>query len=324
MMSGLLMPLRSLVMAGAIVAAPVFALTPQEVIERAKLASETLSFQGSFVHQQDSVLHTSKITQGRVGSEMVTRVQALEGFRQEVVRSPNEIRTYWPDKKFVKLDQTGLKRPAFPMLFSGSVQQILLNYELKPAGTARIANLDAVEYELVPMHAGRWPIRVWIDKQSGLILKCQKFSDQQRVVEQAAFTELGFSAKPMTVSISPAYADVKKWVVHDASMARMTPEPELRYALDTLKGFERVGVFERSAPETKRPYVRRYVFSDGIATVSVFVQPKSVSGPLSGKVRQRGALSMLSREMSDAWITVMGEIPPDALARFAQTIEWKN
>jgi sigma-E factor negative regulatory protein RseB len=316
--------LCSLAMTGVFITAPAFALTPQQVIEKSQSASESLSFQGSFVHQQDSVLHTSKITQSRLGNDMVTRVQALEGFRQEVVRAPNETRTYWPDKKMVKIDQTGLKRPSFPNLFLGPAQQILANYEFKQAGTARIADLDALEFELTPRHAARWPIRIWVDKQSGLILKCQKFADAQRVVEQAAFTELSLVAKPVAVSLSPAYADVKKWKQHDASMVKLESATDLKYTAETLKGFEPVGVFERASNEGKLPGVRRYVFSDGIATVSVFIQPKSVAGPLTNKVRHRGALSMLSREMGESWITVMGDVPPEALSRFAQTIEWKN
>lgn len=316
--------LRRLAMTSAFIFSPVFALTPQQVIEKAQQASQSLSFQGSFVHQQDSVLHTSKITQGRRGNDMVTRVQALEGFRQEVVRDPLETRTYWPDKQMVKIDQTGFKRSVFPMLFIGSAQQVLANYDLKQGSTLRIANLESTEYELIPKQAGRWPMRIWVDNQTGLILKCQKLAKDQRVVEQAAFTELSFSAKATPVGASTSYSEIKNWKQHDASMARVESGPDLKFAPDTLKGFVKVGVFERTAPDSKRPYVRRYVFSDGIATVSVFVQPKSVSGPLTDKVRHRGALSMLSREMSESWITVMGDIPPDALARFAQTIEWKN
>lgn len=318
--------LRSLAMTVVLSTAfsPAFAATPQQVIEKAQQASRTLSFQGNFVHQQDSVLHTSKITQGRRGNDMVTRVQALEGFRQEVVRDPLETRTYWPDKQTVKVDQTAFKRSVFPMLFVGPAKLVLSNYDLRQSGVLRIANLESTEFELIPKHAGRWPIRIWVDNQSGLILKCQKLAGDQRVVEQAAFTELSFSAKAIQVASNTSYSDVKNWKLHDVSMARVEGGPELRFAPDTLKGFERIGVYERTAPDSKKPYIRRYVFSDGIATVSVFVQPKSVSGPLTDKVRHRGALSMLSREMSESWITVMGDIPPDSLAKFAQTIEWKN
>ena len=310
-------------MTALVIASPALA-SPQQLIERAQSAAETLSFQGSFVHQQESVLHTSKITQGRRGNDMITRVQALEGFRQEVVRGPSETRTYWPDKQMVKIDQTGLKRSAFPRLFIGNPQQILANYEIKQAGTIRIANLDATEYAITPKHAGRWPMRIWVDRNSGMILKCQKLATDDRVVEQAAFTELSFSAKPIQVALAPSYTDIKNWKTHDASMTRIDSAPELKFSQETLKGFDRVGVFDRNTSDSKQASVRRYVFSDGIATVSVFVQSKAVSGPLTDKVRHRGALSMLSREIGDTWITVMGDIPPDALARFAQTIEWKN
>jgi len=64
--------------------------------------------------------------------------------------------------------------------------------------------------------------------------------------------------------------------------------------------------------------------SDGIATVSVFVQSRAVAGPLTERVRRNGALTMLSREIQEAWVTVMGDVPPETLRQFAQTIEWKS
>jgi sigma-E factor negative regulatory protein RseB len=103
------------------------------------------------------------------------------------------------------------------------------------------------------------------------------------------------------------------------------PMPVLPHKPETIKGFAQVAVYQRQeSAEEKRTLTRRYVFSDGVATVSVFVQPKSVAGPLpSDQVNRRGALSMLSRQIQDSWVTVMGEIPPETLKQFTQSIEWK-
>jgi sigma-E factor negative regulatory protein RseB len=92
-----------------------------------------------------------------------------------------------------------------------------------------------------------------------------------------------------------------------------------------LKGFNLIAVYQRDEPAAESGFkMRRYVLTDGVATISVFVQSKASAGPLNEDVKRKGALSMLSRPIQDAWVTVMGEIPPETLRLFAQSIEWKT
>ena len=79
------------------------------LLERMRTAAQSLSFAGTFVHQQDAVLQTSRITQTRDARQSVTKLQTLEGDRQEVIKQSGEIRIYMPDQQRVKVDQTGQK-----------------------------------------------------------------------------------------------------------------------------------------------------------------------------------------------------------------------
>lgn len=297
----------------------------QALIERMQSAAASLSFSGTFVHQQDSVLQTSRILQASDGRQMVTRLQALEGHRQEIVRTPSETRIYMPDRQMVKLDQTAQRRPVFPSMFMANSALVLRNYDVAVIGTSRVADVDAQEILFKPKHDQRWPVKVWIDKRTSLVVKCQKLGADNRAIEQAAFTELNFSPKPPS-GLTQAPAGAKDWSVQDATMAAVAGAT-LKFKPETLKGFDLIGVVQRAASAgtaATAPFeVRRYVLSDGIALVSVFVQPKSGGGPVIEKVRRKGGHSMLSRETSDAWLTVIGDVPPEVLGQFAQTIEWK-
>jgi sigma-E factor negative regulatory protein RseB len=204
----------------------------------------------------------------------------------------------------------------------------------------RVADIDAVEVFFKPRHESRWPVRAWIDKKTSLVVKCQKLDAQGAVLEQVAFTQFSLTTKtnganpggganstgaPTTGGLTSSFMGVKDWKVRDASMVALAPAPSLKYKPETLKGFEIVGVYQRAAKTDQAPFsIRRYVLSDGIATVSVFVQSRSVAGPLTERVRRNGALTMLSREIQEAWVTVMGDVPPETLRQFAQTIEWKS
>ncbi|MEN9771550.1 MAG: sigma factor regulatory protein [Pseudomonadota bacterium] len=329
------MRLRALVFLAAVIGAGVSAPAitaqtteskPEQVIDRLQSAAQQLSFSGTFVHQQGPVLQTSRILQLRDAKRSGVKVQALEGSRHEIIRTAQEIRVYMPEHRMVKRDRTDLARSAFPAIFVGTADGILRNYELVRGGSIRMADLEADEYLLKPRHDLRWPVRFWVDQQSGLVLKCQRLDFDGQAIEQAAFTELRFDPKVRASALRPSFQSAKDWTVHDASMSRLQPMPALRYKPEVVKGFELIGVYQQPATgsEGGLPFaVRRYVLSDGIATLSVFVQPRQANGAVAERVYRRGALSMISREVQEAWVTVMGEVPPETLRQFAQSIEWK-
>ena len=98
--------------------------------------------------------------------------------------------------------------------------------------------------------------------------------------------------------------------------------PPLKYQAESLKGFKVVGVYERHGQAGVE--MRRYVLSDGTTAVSVLVQPKSAVAGSAEAARRAGAASMLSRDIEDLRFVVSGDVPPDALRQFIQTIEWKK
>ena len=131
----------------------------------------------------------------------------------------------------------------------------------------RIADVAAQEYQLKPKIDSRWPVRFWVDKRSGMIVKCQKLDADGRAVEQAAFTELNLNARPSASSVAVSFAGARQWETHDASLSPVAAPPALKYKAETLKGFELVGVYQKPQNATNDTIqTRRYVFSDGIAT----------------------------------------------------------
>ena len=300
--------------------------TPPEVlIARIQSAAQTVSFSGTYIHQHGSNLDTLKILQLQDGKSIVTKVQALEGRRQEILRTPQETRVYMPDQQSVRVDQAKSARPAFPSMFVGNGADILRHYDLIRGSLTRIADIEAIEITLKPKDELRWPVRVYADPNTGLMVKCQKLDFANHVIEQVAFSDLSLAPKLKPSALKPSYPGYETWPVSEAGMRPVAPMPLLKYKAESLKGFNLIAVYQRDDLAAERGFkMRRYVLTDGVATVSVFVQSKSSAGPLNEDVKRKGALSMLSRPIQDAWVTVMGEIPPDTLRLFAQSIEWKT
>lgn len=294
-----------------------------ELVSRIQSAAQTMSFSGTYVHQQDSTLHTLRIVQSKDAKGMVTKVQALDGRRQEIIRTNSETRIYSPDRQAVKLDQSRSLRPAFPGMFLGKPENALRYYDLSVGADMRIADIDAVEVNLKPKDDQRWPIRMWVDKRTSLMMKCQKLNRDGSVIEQVAFSDFSTAAKGnQTVSL-PSFQGARDWPVSDESMVALSPMPRLKFKPEAARGFELIAVYQRAGQDTQPFSLRRYVLTDGVATISVFVQPKRTSNALTDQVSSRGALSMMSKMIQDSWVTVMGEVPPETLRQFASSLEWK-
>jgi sigma-E factor negative regulatory protein RseB len=68
----------------------------------------------------------------------------------------------------------------------------------------------------------------------------------------------------------------------------------------------------------------QWIFSDGLASVSLFVEPYDAQRHPRETMVAMGATHALTQriaEKGDWWLTVVGEVPPATLKAFAQSLE---
>jgi sigma-E factor negative regulatory protein RseB len=65
----------------------------------------------------------------------------------------------------------------------------------------------------------------------------------------------------------------------------------------------------------------QWVFSDGLASVSLFVEPFDARRHGQEGLMAAGATHTLTRRVQDWWLTAVGEVPPQTLRAFAQSLE---
>ncbi len=66
------------------------------------------------------------------------------------------------------------------------------------------------------------------------------------------------------------------------------------------------------------------MFSDGLASVSLFLEPYDVERHLQEGLVTVGATRSLTLRAEDWWLTAVGEVPPQTLKAFAQALERKK
>ena len=71
----------------------------------------------------------------------------------------------------------------------------------------------------------------------------------------------------------------------------------------------------------------QWIFSDGLATVSLFLENFDRQRHIHENLQSLGATQSLSRHLTDKggdwWLTVLGEVPAQTLQAFAQSLERK-
>jgi sigma-E factor negative regulatory protein RseB len=68
----------------------------------------------------------------------------------------------------------------------------------------------------------------------------------------------------------------------------------------------------------------QWIFSDGLAAVSLFVEPFDRKRHTQEGAWAMGATQTLAKRVDDWWLTAVGEVPAPTLKLFAQELKRKN
>ncbi|MCG6657887.1 negative regulator for alginate biosynthesis MucB [Halomonas campisalis] len=199
--------------------------------------------------------------------------------------------------------------PASP---EGIARHLDQHYRLTLGGEERIASRRVVRLDIEPLDNLRFGHRLWLDQQTALPMKQELIDEQGRVVETFQLTEL---EQPRLYEGS---------VVLDA---RREP-PVLPWQPGWLpEGFIAQPVDTRSRWHSDR--VGHRIYSDGLSTLSLFVEPLEEGRErlIPGLHRLGISLAVvrhLTLEDQLMQLVVMGELPPRVLVQVAENLIWED
>ena len=283
-------------------------------------ATEKLSYSGVFMYQQGERTETSRIDRIAGPGGDIERVETLDGMPREIVRTRDTVRCYLPESQIVKVERR-IDQRAFPGMLPEHISDLARNYTITRGERARIAGYDCEAVVLTPKDDLRYGYKLWADAGSGMLLKARTFNRKGEVVEQFTFTQLAIGNVPRERVRTRNAA--QSWRVEDAAIA----PADLARAGWTLgaelPGFRKVTEVTRKLGES-RP-VGQMVFSDGMAAVSVFIEPMAGrSEPARPGPSSLGAFHIYTREVANHIVTVVGEAPAASVQRMANQVEFRR
>lgn len=281
---------------------------PQALLQRAAQAARSVSYAGTFVHSNGDRISTVRITHVNVGGDEHERIEPLDGERLDIVRRNDEMYCYFPDAKTVRLDRRVTAR-FFPALLSAPAATIAASYEVRLGPTERVLGYECQWIRLEPRDAMRFAQRLCSEVNTGLLLRAKTLNERQNVIEHYTFTDLKLGPQVGRSDVKSIFeARVKRWTT-DAQPREETKSVETGWTVASLpSGFQKVNELKRSLPGRAHP-VSQLIFSDGIVSMSVFVEPNAPPARTAEASSEDGTTTFFVRPMGEHLVSVLGEVP---------------
>lgn len=284
-------------------------------------ASQKLSYSGTFVYRQGDRSESSRITRIVNAAGDAEKLEALDGVRREIVRSGDEVRCYLPDDKTVKIDRRS-KHPTFPALLPAQISTLSEHYAVTKEESARIAGYECQAIALKPKDEFRYGYKLWADIASGMLLKARIVNEKGEAVEEFTFTQLIIGGNIEKDLVKSSFAgESRQWRVENAGVVRADLAKSGWTVNAAIPGFHKVVEIRRQLRPSQP--VSQVVYSDGLAAVSVFIEPVELR---QDAVRQglstMGAVNIYTRELANHVVTVVGEAPAKTVRQIGDNVEF--
>lgn len=302
--------------------------TPQDGIDWLRKmagASRQLNYSGTFVYNHAGRTETSRIVHyvNAAGGEF-ERMETRDGPAREVIRTNDEVTCYLPDTKTVIIEKRGKRR--FPALLPEQLTGVADNYAVSVAGRDRVAGHDCHVILLVPRDKLRYGHHFCADAASGLPLRARTFNEKNEPLESFAFTELKIGGSFNRDRVRSRYATAAKsrdWKVDYSQYSTAELPAETGWVLTQQPaGFKKLTELKRSFPG-RAAKISHIVYSDGLAAVSVFIEPLPKTRPAQ-MLSHQGAVNIYVRPVSEYMVTVLGEAPAATVMQIANSLEYRG
>ena len=309
----------SLLMLLVVLLAPVQALAEDglALLQRIAQGSRQLTYSGTFVYRSGNQVDTSRIAHSLTDGRETERIEALDGSPREVLRAGSEFKCFFPDEKLVIIENRASHR-GFPALLPAGLGSLPEHYAIRSGVQGRVAGLKSRAVLLQPRDDLRYGHEFWMDAASGLLLKANLIGEHGQTLESFAFTQVTIGGPLESGALKPHF-DSERVRVQQVSATEMKPD-DMEWNFRTmLPGFRKVVAMKRrTAPEN--PESLHVVFSDGLASISVFIEPGG-SAAEADSAAAIGPVNVYRRQLGEHRLVVMGEVPALAVRRLGDGIE---
>jgi sigma-E factor negative regulatory protein RseB len=292
--------------------------SPTEWLRAIRTAAQRANYIGTIVYQRGDEVRSSHIVHFFDGAGPRERVLTLDGRAREFIRHGDEVQCLYPKLRRVVIEQAG-PRATFPALGQVGLSRVLEHYLLTEGDVERVAGVECRVLHLAPRDALRYGYNLWVEPNSGLLLKVQVLDGEDGVIEQIAFSDVRIGEPVNLAELKPSWStagwEVVRHPSHQIELSRQG------WSITAPEGFHVMTEVERRLGNDSTQAALQAVYSDGLATVSVFIEPGAALADPE-PAQHHGPSSAFMRRVGDARVTVVGEVPPLTARSIADSVRF--
>ena len=286
-------------------------------------AASSIDYDGVYIHINGSHVDSLRIVHKIKPDGVHERLYALNGVPREVIRDPNKVWCFIPDKSMGVLGVRPGKDSGFPGFMVSKIEQLEDNYDLSVGSQDRIADRNTTQIRIIPRDDMRYGYDLWADNETGLLLKSQLIDHAGYAVEQYLFALLNISKSIPDASLDPMTPKSELVWHSDKKPPRITAVKESDWEISSLPaGYKIIKMVRRWMPMEENA-VEHIVLSDGLGAVSIFIEA-SDDGTMPVSLNSMGAVSAYSTNRDGWQITIIGEVPPDTVKKIGDSLVYRT
>jgi sigma-E factor negative regulatory protein RseB len=292
---------------------------PRDWLARTDEALSNRNYEGVFVHEHAGETETLRVIHRVDGEGVSERLLSMDGSGREFIRKGAQLICYLPDQHIVLVEKTpdaALLLTGLPRIDASAAGQ----YGITELARARVSGRDARVIAIAPTDQLRYGYRVWIDEGTAMPLKTQLRDSHGGVLEQIVFTSLKMLVRIPRAELEPAVdAHGYRWIRRESESVDSSALTVSWEANTLPAGFRMTASARQILPSGP---VEHLVFSDGLASVSVFVEIGRAAGSAAYEddAATLGTSSAYSTVVQGYRVTAVGEVPPETVRVIARAI----
>ena len=281
---------------------------PRDWLMRMNNALTTLNYTGVFFYFNEGRAESMKIVHRVADGRTVERLVSLDGVGREIIRDQDEVTCIFPAKKSVLIEQRrekGTLIGAVPQYSS----RLDLYYDFVPMRRERLIGKMTRVISVVPRDGFRYGYELWLDEETALPLMSKLKGDNGNVIEQVRFASITVNGVIKDSELRPAIDTTGFTVFRTGEKQLVKRQPGTGWRAGELPaGFELTANTTEGITDSDES-VDHLVYSDGLASVSVFVEAVGRKGELMPGLSRIGSANAWSTEFEGFQITAVGEVP---------------
>ncbi|MGY0590097.1 MAG: MucB/RseB C-terminal domain-containing protein [Paraglaciecola chathamensis] len=289
-------------------------------LEKMAYAHSHLNYSISFVLLKPGVDSQPYLWRHGVTSEGVQMEQLnlLNGPGREVVRIENKVSYFEPNVPPYSLQSSVINGP-FPSEFFQQPDEIKDSYDFVMVGRSRVSGRAAQQIRIVSKDKSRFGMNVWLDQETGLMLKMNLVDLNGQLLEQIQVTACHVTEQPddFFEKIEPAMLP---------EVLKLRPQSDTKAIWDI--DYMPIGMVEVKRDIHRLPItgqsVEYVMLSDGLVDVSIYMRDSQNDGMNQDILLRHESDTLLTLNKGTLNVTVVGKLPPETANRIASSIHLAN